>query len=342
MISRVAENAFWFARYIERVEGSCRLISLAHMQALDFADSALDVWLPAIIVSGEQARYDEHHGREASGDGERVQNYLVWDADCPVSLHSSLANARHNARTIREVISREVWETINDAWLWFSSPEARSAFDVDRIGFYQELKHRMLQCQGALASTMLRDEALDWIGLGMNLERAGQTARVLDVKHHMLGPTDAQSETTEETIVWMYILLSVSAYEGFFKRSSRSLRGFRVARFLLLDVALPQSVRRCLMEAAQCLERITVSPATRKRKTSWVRLDALRHHLSQQSIDTLVEAGIHDELTRIVDETGAICADLYSDYFHFGGPERETPAPEELAAEPTDPTPDGQ
>ena len=170
-----------------------------------------------------------------------MQEYLTWDRKHPSSIYASLRWARENARTIREVMSVEMWETINDTWLWLTSRSARRLYQRERDAFYDHLAKQCMLIHGVCYSTMLHEEPFVFMRLGRAVERVGQTARILDVKHHSLGD-DRRDENAADAAQWLAILRSCSAVDTFFQRSANVLSGPAVADFLLFDRAFPRAV----------------------------------------------------------------------------------------------------
>jgi uncharacterized alpha-E superfamily protein len=186
MIARVADHCFWFGRYLERTESTARVLATTASLSLDAELTPRQCWLPVVIVAGEDVAFARRHGEGAAEDAELVQRYMTWTDENLSCIRRSIAAARENARSIRDVLSIEAWETVNELHLWFSGPAARAGYDADRYGFYRTVRERTQLCLGLLRSTMLHDTPLDFIWLGVMLERVGQTARVLDVHHHAL------------------------------------------------------------------------------------------------------------------------------------------------------------
>ena len=255
MISRVASSCFWLNRYMERAEVTARMLSVNLAFQLDVDLPHADRWRPLVIVSGQQEHYLEHTPEEKLEDADTAQEYLTWNPDNPSSIGSSIAAARENARRTRETISLEMWETVNDLWLWFGQKATRRLYKADRHAFYTELRNRCLLYHGVAEATMLHDEPFRFMRLGTTLERAGQTARILDVKHHSLGPTRADIETPSEAAQWLATLRFCSGVEPFFKRELQSFSGRAVADFLIFEQAFPRSVR-CNLDRAKNLIRL--------------------------------------------------------------------------------------
>ena len=182
MISRVAEHCYWMSRYLERAENTARVLDVNQTLLLDLEVPIEQQWRPLLIISGI-------HDMPGEPDAETVQHYLTWEIRQPGSIVSSLAAARENARIIREVISAEMWERINYYHLWLQGPAARELYDSNRSEFYNQIKRINQLIHGIGDGTMSHGEAWEFFRLGKYLERACQTARILDVKYHILLPT---------------------------------------------------------------------------------------------------------------------------------------------------------
>ncbi|MCU0682819.1 MAG: alpha-E domain-containing protein [Polyangiaceae bacterium] len=327
LIARVADGCFWFGRYVERSESSARVLQTTLGLALDGELSPRQCWQPVLAVSGVEPDFLALEGEAAVDDGERVQAYLVWNEDCPVALCRSVAAARANARTIREVLSADAWGAVNEIYLWFGDPAARAAWAGPRDEFYERVRRAAQLNLGLLRSTMLHDLALDFIWLGMLLERVGQTARLLDVHHHALAGTDAHQVV--ETSVWLALLRACSGVEPFMKAHAGRVTAGAVAAFLVGEARFPRSVAYCVRSARERLAAIRPPDARGlPGGEALARLSALDAWV-RASTPGEPGADLHRDLTHVVDETGAICETIARELLG-GGP----PAPTEVAHEP--------
>ena len=304
LISRVADGCLWFGRYLERTEAIARELQATLSLALDGELSPRQCWTPTIIVAGEEAAFRAKVGEAALADGEKVQSYMVWSDGCTVSLVRSLGAARENARSIREVLSGDVWESVNELHLWLGSAAASADWRGHRDGFYRRVRSGTQLCLGLLRSTMLHDTALDFIWLGVLLERVGQTARLLDVHHHALVDSGGTHQVVE-TLLWMNLLRALSGAEPFMKAYAGHVTGEAVARFLVGEARFPRSVAYCVRSAFERL--CAIRPPDDGEPPGDRALDRLRH------LDDWVRQlpgnldALHDVLTHVVDETAAIC-----------------------------------
>ncbi len=318
MISRVAENCYWLNRYIERTESTARLISVNRLSILDTGLHDAQRWLPVLRTVGEDESFEAIHGKRGYERDMVAEDYLTWSEENPVSLRSSLAGARENARTTREVISREMWETLNIGWQWLNSAEAKKEYRRERSRFYRRVLSMCAEFQGNCHSTMLHDEAFDFMRLGLLVERAAQTALVMDVRHHWLAPgSRAEEETPQEAAQWMAILRLCAAVEPFFKRYSSAPTGPTVARFLLQDPSFPRSVLHCLDRIRNFLERI--GKDTRRRSPPSLAL--VKAELRKlRTIDTsgIEQAQLHQTLTEVLASVTTLNQQLYAEFFDPG------------------------
>jgi uncharacterized alpha-E superfamily protein len=335
MISRVADHCFWFGRYIERAESTARVLAITSAGALDGELPSRAVWSPVIIVAGEEDSFVARFGEGGADDGEFVQRYMTWDQDNYSCIRRSIAFARENARSIREVVSLEAWETVNEIYLWLESPAARVAYEQERHGFYRRIRQAAQLCLGLLRSTMLHDEPLDFIWLGVLLERVGQTARILDVQHHAHAALPEHHRVVD-TALWLALLRACSGFEPFMKRHRGHVRGHDVAAFLLLEPKFPRSVRYCVVSAH---ERFM---AIRQRGTdpnlpgalTEARLTALRTWIEAHETRGRFD-NIHDDLTHVVTQVDEACASLGTEmFFYQPTTSAAAPAPAPVPPEP--------
>jgi uncharacterized alpha-E superfamily protein len=322
LISRVADHLFWLGRYLERSESSARVCLVTRNLALDGELEPRQAWQPAVIVSGEEEAFRARHGDEAFADGEQVQHWLTWEETNLSSLQRSVAAARDNARSIREVVSLETWEAINELHLWMEGA-GREAFQEDRHGFYRHVRQVAQACLGVIHGTMLHDDAFDFILLGVMLERAGQTARILDVHHHALARV--ATHQVVEVSLYLALLRACSGFEPFMKRFQGKASATSVARFLVLDARFPRSVNHCLHIASKRLSRVRATDAD-LRGRSLSRLRALESWVIDEAGPHIDAGRLHAFLTRVVDETHSICGEIGRELFGYPSPEGATAA----------------
>ena len=355
MISRVADHCFWFGRYLERTESTARVLAVTTHLALDAELTPEQCWLPVIIVAGEREAFTAKHGDASVDWSEVVPQYMTWDEENLTSLLRSVGAARENARSIREVLSLEAWEIINELHLWITATAARAEHERDGFAFYRHIHRQVQLCLGLLRSTMLHDMPLDFMWLGVLLERVGQTARVLDVHHHAFTHLVNRQEVVE-TALWLSLLRACSGFEPFMKRNQGKVTGDTVAAFLIFERDFPRSLLYCL-EASSDRFFEHIRPADQPSLpgaetaarlhglTAWLRDRARqateRTPLPLDGTDPLTPVGkplaegIHGMLTHVVDETAAVCDGLSRELFGYpveAPPVTAAPASEAPAA----------
>ncbi|EYF07176.1 alpha-E domain-containing protein [Chondromyces apiculatus] len=318
MISRVADHCFWFGRYLERAESMARVLAVTQHLVLDAELTPPEHWRPVLAAFGQEPNFVGQHGKAAAGDGEIVQRYLCFDDDNIASLRRSIAAARDNARSIREVVSLEVWETVNELHLWIASDAAVTGWSVHRHGFYRRVRQLVQLALGLTQSTMLHDTPLDFIWLGVLLERMGQTARTLDVHHLAFAeaaatarnalPAIAAGHQVVETALWLSLLRACSGVEPFMKVNQGRVAGEAVASFLMFEPRFPRSLRHCAH--ASYMRLADIRPPEHQTLPGGATLDRLQglvQWVTDKALGHLDLTRLHGMLTYVVEETAIIC-----------------------------------
>ncbi|MCW8882255.1 MAG: alpha-E domain-containing protein [Sedimenticola sp.] len=250
MLSRVAENIYWMARYIERAENTARLVMVNTNLLLDLPKGLQPGWQPIIEILGTEAIFLQSN---AEFNERAVLKFLIADPQSPSSILYSLQLARENARTIRDIIPREGWEQVNDLYLMAKS---KAASGYTKKGRYDYLKNIVLGAQtitGLLAGTMLHDIGYDFLRMGRNLERAEMTTRIIDVRSANL-LEEHEGLTPYENIQWMSVLKSLTAYQMYRRTIQVRVRRKDVLKFLLKDKQFPRAFFHNLLEVKSCLQ----------------------------------------------------------------------------------------
>ncbi|MGA9033795.1 MAG: alpha-E domain-containing protein [Sulfuricaulis sp.] len=253
MLSRVAENLYWMARYLERAENSARLINVNTNLLLDLPKRVQPGWAPLIEISGNLSAFREQY---ADTDERSVVKYLIGDTNHPGSILSSLGSARENARTVRDFIPRETWEQVNELYLYAKGNLASGLGHRRRYEYLRGIILGVQQITGLLAGTMTHDEGYDMLRMGRNLERADMTIRIIDVRTVNLLPEMSKELTPFENIQWMSVLKSLSAYQMY--RRAMQVRVSRpdVLRFLFKERLFPRAFYHTVSEVEFCLRHL--------------------------------------------------------------------------------------
>jgi len=301
MLSRVAESAYWMSRYIERAENIARFIDVNQHLALD--DFAAGQWEPLVAITGDQAAFDE---RYQSVTRDTVLTFLMTDAESGNSILSCVRRARENARTIREVISVDMWEEINQFYHFVERWAKEPTLLLNPHAFLLHVRRASHTFEGVTNATMSHGEAWNFVQAARLLERADKTSRILDVKYFILLPTVYDVGTSIDTIQWAALLKSASALHMYRRRYGR-ISPESVAEFLLLDRSFPRSVSFCLHHAERSLRDVSQTTGASFTNRAEQLLGRLRSKLDFLGIDEIVEQGMHefiDDLQRRINEIG--------------------------------------
>jgi uncharacterized alpha-E superfamily protein len=255
MLSRTADHLYWMARYTERAENTARMLDVAVQTAM-LPQSALDTeqaWRAILGISELQGAFDAAYG---TLDAKNVLAFMVSDPANPSSIVSCLKAARENARAVRGVLTTEVWETQNATWIELRD-RLGANLDADPGEFFDWVKLRCHLARGVTLGTMLDDEALVFIRLGTFLERADNTARLLDVKYHGAGTAVTHDVLTQrEFYYWAALLRSVAGFEIYRKVYRDSITPARVAELLMLRADMPRSLLACMEQVVANLKAV--------------------------------------------------------------------------------------
>ena len=297
MLSRTADHLFWMARYTERAENTARMLDVNVQTAL-LPQSAEDTergWRAMLGISELQDDFDRKYSGLTARD---VIDFMARDPANPSSIVSCLASARENARAVRGTLTTEVWETHNTTWLELQNQLRSKRLGSDPSPFFEWVKYRSHLSRGVTIGTMLKDEAFYFIRLGTHLERADNTARIIDVKFHGDGKQGehAGQDAQRDFYYWAAILRSVSAFEIYRKVYRDVITPARVAELLMLRPDMPRSLMGCMEEVVANLKQVCNDSSAATERFA----GRLHAQLKFASIDDILEEGLHDYLDRFL------------------------------------------
>ncbi len=303
MLSRVADSIYWLNRYIERAENIARFIDVNLNLLLDSPIGVTQQWEPLVLTTGDLPLFKERYGEATA---ENVIRFLTFDSNYSNSILSCLNSARENARSVREIISSEMWQQVNA--FYFMVKEAAQIDSPAKLpDFFSEVKLASHMFAGITNATMTHNEGWHFAQIGKLLERADKTTRILDVKYFILLPSVKDVGTTLDDLQWMALLRSASAYEMYRKQGLHRITPMSVAQFLVLEREFPRSIRFCIQRAERSLHEITGTPAGTWSNPAERTLGRLRADLDYLTIDEIVLVGLHeflDGLQRRMNEVG--------------------------------------
>ncbi|HZV99671.1 MAG TPA: alpha-E domain-containing protein [Methylophilaceae bacterium] len=296
MLSRTADHLYWMARYIERAENMARVLDVTYNMSLvpNAAQSEAALWQPAVRIAGSVEAYEETYGEYTAAG---VIKYLAMDERNSSSIFSSLRSARENARAVRVAVSSETWENINALWLEFSQFFGANLVEHGLREFCDWVKARSHLFRGVSFGTMLRDDAFRFVRLGTFIERADNTARLLDVKYHLLLPKEEEIGGAVDYYEWSSVLRSVSAFQAYQKVFSDSIEPWRVAELLVLRDDMPRSLHACFDEITPILEQLSG-----RRDSECRRLAGELHaRLHYGRMEDIFQDGLHEFLIDFIE-----------------------------------------
>ncbi len=313
MLSRAANNLYWMSRLIERAENAARMLdvtyrmSLLPYRVLERGQEWADPWALPLVITGLASTYYERYPGKLTPDN--VMRFMLLDATNPSSIYSCIQTARDNARSMRGAITDEMYQDLNDFWLKLRS------FDNSRIQsgvseFFDWIKIRSHQFRGVTFGTMLRDESYRFIRLGTFIERADNTARILDVKYHTLLPSVSDVGGAVDYYQWSALLRSVSAFDAYRKIYRDVITPMKVAELLILRDDMPRSLHTCMNEIYEIL-RVLCDTSQREAERLAGELHAKLHYGRTQQI---IEFGLHEYLLKFIEDIGKLTDEISKDF----------------------------
>lgn len=307
MLARTADNLFWLARYMERADYLARLLQVAgHMSAVrvDIANS--NEWESAIVASGSR---DSYFARYENADEANVIDFLAFDRENSSSILNCIETARRNARAVRTALTADMWEAVNASWQELSSWRA-TPMDADRLAeFLDWTKARVGLFHGVCSNNMLRRDGYHFTRAGQFLERADNTARLLDVKYHVRLPQVSDVGGVVDYYQWLAILRVVSARRAYRVLFKGLVEPARVTELLITSSVFPRSLAFCYQQITEHLEAIESQDpqlaAEAKRQAHSLYAD-----LRYAQVDTIIGNGLHDYLTQLIERTAELGAQI--------------------------------
>jgi uncharacterized alpha-E superfamily protein len=298
MLSRVANCLYWMSRYIERAENTARIVDTNLQLLLDFRnldDSTLaEHWMPIVQSTGDDEAFLEKYPRAT---GQAVTEFLVFDISNPNSVASSIAQARENARMVRDQITQELWEELNRLYLWARSAEARRYWAHSPTDYFNQIKSSTLLLLGMIYATFTHNEGWQFMQAGKFLERADKITRILDVRHATFPTKGAPTSITQrDALEWSAVLRSCSAWDAYKANYGADVRPEWAVELLLFADEFPRSVRFCLEKFDAALRAISgVQPRRFSNQAEKVS-GRLLAELDYTTLEEVLAHGLHDYL----------------------------------------------
>ncbi len=307
MLSRTADHLYWIARYVERAENVARILESAYQMSLMPIGGSRDgsEWEAALAVGGDANAFQERYGTVGVGT---VVGYMALDLDNPSSIRSSIGKARENARETRHLLSTELWESINQTWLELQQLTYPRLMERGFSEFFEWVRDRSHLFRGVAVGTVRRGDAFSFMGLGTFVERADNTARVLDVKYRLLSGADDGTEAAVDYYRWGALLKALSAFKSYREIYRGAIAPRNVAELLVLREDVPRSLHACTDKTRAILERLN-------REGECARVAGRLHgELHYGLIDEILDSGLSEYLGSFVARNAGLNAQIQEDF----------------------------
>jgi len=311
MLSRTADNLYWLSRYVERAEYLARILETTQrLTALPLAYvGESNEWTTAVATAGCSAAFFAVH-EEANED--TVADFLAFSTENPSSIRSCFEVARHNARGVRTALTTEMWDAINSTWLELKRFGNRPSSREELARFLQWVQVSSLRFDGSAYRTMLRNDAYFFSRLGVFIERADNTARILDVKYHLLLPEHEQVGGPLDYFQWSSILRSVSALTAYHWVYRESVKPWLVADLLMLNEQMPRSLAACYTNLVEHLDNLArvygrQGPAQRQAR-------AIRTRLQNSRMEEIFKSGLHEFISAFISDNNRLGSAISQQY----------------------------
>ncbi len=313
MLGKTAGGLYWMFRFLERAENTARLIEAGFRIALTRSTDNEAEWKSVVTTAGVRAGYDAKHDEYSYSS---VVNYLLRDQSNPSSVLTVTKNARDNARLVRTAITREVWVAVNDCWITMQTLLKRPVTETNLPEVLATIRQQSALVRGALHGTMLRNDIYDFSRIGTFIERADNTARIIDVKYYTLLPSKSFVGSDLDNVQWETILRSVSAHRAFRWLDEDQTTSAAIARFLILDRRLPRSLSFCVGQIVDNLAYL--ADDYDQRHPCHDLADALRGRLKDRDITSIFDEGLHEFIASVIQDNNALGQQIEQDY-RFNG-----------------------
>ncbi len=310
MLSRVASNLYWLSRYVERAENTARVLDVAWRMSLLVKEPRLQdqEWFAPLNITGTLFPFS---GRHSTVCAREVLHFMALDPENPSSIHSCARQARENARAIRGAITSEMWEVVNATWLEMQQMDEARLAARGVSTFFDWVKERSHLFRGVTFGTMRRDDAYHFTRLGTHVERADSTARILDVKYHILLPSVKDVGGAVDYYQWSAVLRSVSAFEAYRQSYRDVITPLRLAELLILRGDIPRSLLFCVQQVNDMLALVRNDRSAECLRQAGRLLAQLRYG----RIQDIFAGGLHEYLTDYLDDMQELSTQIQASFF---------------------------
>ncbi len=313
LLGRTAGGLFWMFRYLERTENTARLLEAGWHMALTRDAEDSNEWQSIVTTAGMAAAYDAKYDEY---NPTNVINFLLRDRDNPSCVMATIGLARSNARQVRTALSSEVWEATNECWIAFKQALARPVTERTLHDTLTLIRNRISMVRGALHGTMLRNDIFAFSRLGTFVERADNTARILDVKYYVLLPSAAFVGSRMDNAQWEVILRSVSAERSYRWLHAGDTNPRGITEFLVLDARMPRSIAFCIGQIQHYLGQLRQEYGTEAE--SHTLIERLADQVLTRDIEAIFQIGLHEFLNDVIRDNQTLARQIEQDFRFYG------------------------
>lgn len=312
MLSRVAESIYWMSRQVERAENLARFIEVTLHMTLEQPDYLVDPWQPLVHATGDNELFQEKY---SVANATNVVRFMAFDSDYPSSMISCLRAARENARCVRDSLSSESFQHLNDFY-HFVRDAPESQLSDPTSDFFEKVRERSLLWSGIVDSTMPHHVGWHFLNLGRLLERADKTSRILDVKYFSLHKRMDQVGTALDDLQWSTLLLAISGIEAY-RREHHLVDIQKIVAFFVFHQSFPRSIFPCITGAKWSLRNIENDCGADVPGNASQQLSVLHHRLTNSNAQEVISRGMHEFVDDFQHQLNAVGDSLATDFFHL-------------------------
>ncbi|HEY2628189.1 MAG TPA: alpha-E domain-containing protein [Usitatibacter sp.] len=310
MLSRVASSLYWMSRLVERAENTARVLDVAWRMSLLVKEPSLQdqEWFAPLNITGTLFPFAGRHDHVCARE---VLHFMALDPENPSSIYACARQARENARAVRGSITSEMWEVLNSTWIEMQQMDEEKMRARGVSALFDWVKERSHLFRGVTFGTMHRDDAYEFARLGTHMERADSTARILDVKYHILLPSVKEVGGAVDYYQWSAVLRSVSAFEAYRKVYRDVITPLKLAELLILRDDIPRSLRFCVGQVCETLGHVQNAQSGETLR----RADQILSNLQYGRMSEIFAGGLHEYLTEFLESTQELSGLIQQSFF---------------------------
>ena len=313
MLSRTAEHLYWMARYLERAETTARLLEVGARNALlpDASGGYRNDWEAVLQAKSTLEEFRDKYGEP---NQRNIETWLFFDADNPSSVLSCINAARENARVVRTALTSPVWDAINTAFQELKQHQRTERSKLDMTDLTEWTVRNCHLVRGCVLATQLRNDGYEFMGLGNSLERADNTARLIDVKYYVLLPSLSYVGSGLDQSQWALLLQSMTAQRAFNWTYSGEITAQKIAHLLILNHKFPRSLLSCVQWSCDHLDNLAALYQTGTRAQEVAH--RLLEDLDRATVDDIFDEGLHEFLARFMARNAGLATTVQDVYLN--------------------------